>query len=56
MWQTSLHNPNFSIYARNCGGFGKRVNDPEELDNAIQAALEHPGPALVEVLTDVELI
>ena len=56
VWQTSLHNPNFSIYARNCGGFGKRVNDPEELDNAIQAALEHPGPALVEVLTDVELI
>lgn len=56
VWQTSLHNPNFSIYAKNCGGFGKRVNDPEYLDDAIQAALEYPGPALVEVLTDVELI
>ena len=28
VWQTSLVNPNFSIYAKSCGGFGKRVNDP----------------------------
>ncbi len=56
VWQTSLHNPNFAIYARSCGGYGKRVNDDTELDEVLRAALEHPGPALVEVMTDVELI
>ena len=56
VWQTSLHNPNFAIYAKNCGGFGKRVADKADIDDAIQAALDHPGPALVEILTDAELI
>ncbi len=56
VWQTSLHNPNFAMFAKNCGGFGKRVTEKEKLDEAIQDALAHPGAALVEVISDADLI
>lgn len=52
VWQTSLTNPDFAGYARDCGGYGRRVTDPDELTAAITEALEHPGPAMVEILTD----
>jgi thiamine pyrophosphate-dependent acetolactate synthase large subunit-like protein len=56
VWQTSLHNPNFAGYARLCGAHGVRVTAPYELDDALQDALEYPGPALLEVVTDPELL
>ncbi len=56
VWQTSLHNPNFSKYAENCGAFGRRVNDANDLETAIQAGLDHQGPALIEIMTDAMLI
>ena len=56
VWQTSLHNPNFSKYARLCGALGIRVTDREELDSALEEALAHDGPSMVEVIADVELI
>ncbi|MGV0743080.1 thiamine pyrophosphate-dependent enzyme [Mycolicibacterium sp. XJ870] len=53
VWQTSLHNPDFAAYARNCGAYGKQVSSPAELNSAIAEALAHSsGPALVEILTD----
>lgn len=56
VWQTALVNPSFAAYARLCGGKGIRVTDPNELHAAFEEALAHPGPALVEVMTDAELI
>jgi thiamine pyrophosphate-dependent acetolactate synthase large subunit-like protein/nitrite reductase/ring-hydroxylating ferredoxin subunit len=56
VWQTSLHNPNFSEYARVCGAFGVRVTAASELDDALRAAFDHEGPALVEVMTDADLV
>jgi thiamine pyrophosphate-dependent acetolactate synthase large subunit-like protein/nitrite reductase/ring-hydroxylating ferredoxin subunit len=56
VWQTSLHNPDFSQYAELCGAKGNRVEAREELDEALQTALAHDGPALVESLTDVDLV
>jgi thiamine pyrophosphate-dependent acetolactate synthase large subunit-like protein/nitrite reductase/ring-hydroxylating ferredoxin subunit len=56
VWQTSLHNPNFSEYARVCGAHGTRVTDAAQLDDALAAAFAHDGPALVEVMTDAELV
>lgn len=56
VWQTSLHNLSFSAFARACGGHGERVTDPDGLEQAIQKALDYKGPALVEVVTDAELI
>ena len=56
VWQTSLHNPDFSEFAKNCGGLGIQVSDASALDDALREAIDHEGPSLVEVLTDPELI
>ena len=49
---TRLDNPNFAEMARAIGIFGVRVEDPGELDAAIQSAFAHDGPAIIDVLTD----
>jgi pyruvate oxidase len=56
VWQTSLHNPDFSKYAEICGALGIRVTDAGQLDGALNAARAHDGPALVEIVSDPELI
>jgi thiamine pyrophosphate-dependent acetolactate synthase large subunit-like protein len=56
VWQASLHNPSFADYADLCGAMGIRVTKASELDAALEKALNYPGPALVEVITDAELI
>ncbi|WP_028066732.1 thiamine pyrophosphate-dependent enzyme [Solirubrobacter soli] len=56
VWQTSLHNPDFSAFARNCGALGLRVTDAAQLDDAIAAGVAHDGPAMIEVMTDPDLI
>jgi len=56
VWQTALNNPNFAEYARLCGALGIRVEKREDLDAALEQALGHDGPSLVEVITDPELL
>lgn len=56
VWQTDLHNPNFAEYAALCGALSFRVTEPGELELALAKAIKHPGPALVEIMTDAELI
>ena len=56
VWQTSLHNPSFAAYAELCGALGILVERKEDLDDAVTRALAHDGPALVEIMADVELI
>jgi thiamine pyrophosphate-dependent acetolactate synthase large subunit-like protein len=56
VWETSLHNPSFATFARLCGGRGTRVTLATELDEALANALAGPGPSLVEVMTDPELV
>jgi pyruvate oxidase len=56
VWQTSLHNPSFAKYAEICGGMGVQVTQKQDLDQAIAAALAYHGPAIVEVMADVNLI
>lgn len=56
VWQTSLHNPDFSEYARICGAFGVRVTEASQLEPALAAATTHDGPSLVEVISDPDLI
>jgi pyruvate dehydrogenase (quinone) len=46
---TSLDNPDFAAIARAAGFHGVRVDDPGELRGAVQSALEHDGPSLVNV-------
>ena len=50
------HNPNFAKYAENCGALGIRVTQIEELEGALEKIKIHNGPALLEVITDVNLI
>jgi pyruvate oxidase len=56
VWQTQLHNPDFSKYAEICGALGIRVTQASELDDAIRRAFEHDGPAMVEVIADPDLV
>ncbi len=56
VWQTELHNPDFSKYAELCGALGIRVAQAGDLDDALARALAYDGPALVEVMTDPDLI
>jgi thiamine pyrophosphate-dependent acetolactate synthase large subunit-like protein len=56
VWSTSLHNPNFSKFAENCGAMGIRVKNRSELDEGLESILNSPGPAMLEVMTDPELI
>lgn len=56
VWQTSLHNPSFAAFAKLCGGKGQKVTKAEDLESAIEKALNHKGPSLVEVITDAQLI
>lgn len=56
VWKTNLHNTNFAAYARETGALGFRVENHKALDEAMQAAMSHNGPVVVEVITDVGLI
>ena len=56
VWETSLRNPSFARFAEDCGGLGIRVTQSSELESALDRGLAHEGPALVEVITDPELI
>jgi thiamine pyrophosphate-dependent acetolactate synthase large subunit-like protein/nitrite reductase/ring-hydroxylating ferredoxin subunit len=52
VWQTDLVNPEFAAFAENCGGLGLAVDDPDDLDDALEEAIGDDGPALVEIRTD----
>ena len=56
VWATGLQNPNFAEYATSCGALGIQVTDRKDLMSAMQTIMDHDGPALLEVKTDVALI
>ncbi len=56
VWETGLSNPSFADYAELCGGRGIRVTAAIGLEGALREAIEHDGPALVEIIADAELI
>ncbi len=47
-----LLNPDFASFALSCGGFGLNVNNPAELEDAIEKLLELDKPGLLDVETD----
>lgn len=53
---TTLKNPDFAALAQAFGGRGERVTQTEQFPAALKRALAHDGPALIEVVTDVEAI
>jgi len=51
-WQTKMINPDFAKVAEACGIRGYSIANPAKLEKALQEALLHNGPALVEVFTN----
>jgi pyruvate dehydrogenase (quinone) len=51
-YATDLDNPSFADVARAVGLHGVRVEKPSEIDTGLRDALAHPGPALIEVMTE----
>jgi len=51
-WGTDVKNPDFGAVAQAIGIHGERVEKSEDIEAAIQRALEHQGPALIDFVTD----
>ena len=56
VWETDLVNPSFAAFARLCGGHGVKVTESGGIEAAIAEALAIDGPALVEIMTDADLV
>ncbi len=56
VWETDLRNPSFAAFANLCGGKGFRATKSDQLESALSDALAHPGPSLLEIATDADLI
>ena len=48
---TDLHNPSFAAVAQAMGIFGRRVEQPADLQQALVDAFAYDGPAVVDVIT-----
>ncbi|WP_158736306.1 thiamine pyrophosphate-dependent enzyme [Alteribacillus sp. YIM 98480] len=53
---TSLNEINFSKLAEAMGVYGQRINHHRSFKGALQKAIQHEGPALIEVMCDPENI
>jgi pyruvate dehydrogenase (quinone) len=51
-YQTDLKNPNFAKLAEAIGIMGVRIENPADVSSGIKKALQHSGPALIDVVTD----
>jgi pyruvate dehydrogenase (quinone) len=51
-YQTDLKNPNFAKLAEAVGMMGVRIENPADLTSGLKKALQHPGSALIDVVTD----
>lgn len=56
VWATDLSNPEFAEYAKGCGAKGILVTERAQLASAMKELMDHKGPALLEIKTDVGLI
>ncbi len=48
---TDLDNPNFAAVAESMGLFGRRVEHPGDLEQALTDAFSYDGPAVIDVVT-----
>ncbi len=51
-WGTDVKNPDFGALAQAAGVHGERVEQGGDVRGAIQRALDHQGPALIDFVTD----
>jgi pyruvate dehydrogenase (quinone) len=55
-YQTDLKNPNFAKLAEAIGMMGVRIENPADLTSGLKKALQHSGPALIDVVTDANAL
>lgn len=53
---THLDNPDFAALAKTIGFWAHRVEHTQDLENAVIEWLKQPGPALLDVIVDRELV
>ena len=51
-YQTDLKNPNFAKLAEAIGMMGVRIENAADVPSGLKKALQHSGPALIDVVTD----
>jgi thiamine pyrophosphate-dependent acetolactate synthase large subunit-like protein len=56
VWQTSLVNPDWGEFARLCGATGLTARSLGDLDTAVARLFDTPGPVLLHVEQDGELV
>lgn len=56
VWEIDRHDPNFATFTKLRGVHDIRVKTEDKLKAALEEALVHDIPALVEITTDAELI
>lgn len=56
VFATDLVNPDFAAFASSCGALGEKVVHKEELEEKMKRVLNHDGTALLEIITDVQLV
>lgn len=56
MHGTTLHNPDFAALAKAYGAAGYRVSQAAQAHETVALFLAEPGPALLEVVCDIEQI
>ncbi len=56
VWKTALSNPNFAEFAQSCGAWGNRIEKHNDVNDAMKALFTQDGPAVLEIITDVNLI
>lgn len=55
-WQTDMYNPDFAMVAQAMGMKGFTVTDPDHVKQALQEAFMYKGPALVNIMTDLNAL
>ncbi|UZG60373.1 sulfoacetaldehyde acetyltransferase [Rhodococcus opacus] len=53
---TNLDNPDFSAVARAMGAFGVKVDDPDDIGDAIESAFRADSPSVVEITVDSKVL
>ncbi|HYK77289.1 MAG TPA: thiamine pyrophosphate-dependent enzyme [Daejeonella sp.] len=54
--QTDMINPDFALVAEAMGIKGITVHEPSEVRQVLMEAFQHPGPVLVNIMTDPEAL
>jgi len=53
---TNLNNPDFALMATAFGALGITVESTDDIESALTKALDHPGPALINIRSSLEHI